>query len=394
MPEDRKLGFATRAVHAARTPPVEQAPSSVPLYQTSTWRFDTSEDYAEVINFRRPGYVYGRGYGNPTVEAFESVMADLEGTEAAYGFASGMAAIHAAATTLAASGDRIVSSPELYGGAYSLFHHILPRYGIEVTFVSPHDPDRVADALRGAKLFYVETIANPNVTVADLAALGERCRAAGVTAIVDNTFASPYLCNPAELGFDVVIHSATKYIGGHSDLVGGVACTSGDFRTQLRRTAIDVGGAMQPLDAWLAIRGLITLSMRMERHSASAGSVARFLEGHPKVERVHYPGLASHPHHDVAGRELRGFGGMVAFEVEGGVDPAVRFCDALELCWVGTSLGGHKTLVGHAASTTHRQMDAGARREAGIGDGLIRVSVGLEDADDIVEDFDHALEKA
>jgi methionine-gamma-lyase len=395
MPEDRKRGFATRAVHAAKTPPVEQTPSSVPLYQTSTWRFDTSEDYAEVINFRRPGYVYGRGYGNPTVEAFESVTADLEGTEAAYAFASGMAAIHAVVTTHAESGDRIVSSPELYGGAYSLFHHVLPRYGIEVTFVSPHDPGAVADVLPGAKLFYVETIANPNCTVADLAALGERCRVAGVPCAVDNTFASPYLCNPAELGFDAVIHSATKYIGGHHDLIGGVACTNQELRNRLRKTAIDVGGAIQPLEAWLAVRGLITLELRMQRHCSNAQAVAEFLEDHPKVERVHYPGLASHPHHEVAKRELpRGFGGMLAFEVEGGMDPAVRFCDALELAWVATSLGGHHTLVGHAASTTHRQMDPEARRAAGIGDGLIRVSVGLEDPDDVLEDFDRALEKA
>jgi methionine-gamma-lyase len=392
--ENGRKGFTTRALEGAHAPAVDQTPAGVPLYQTSTWRFDTSEEYADVISFRRPGYVYGRGYGNPTVEAFESMMADLEGTEAAYGFASGMAAIHGVVTTMAASGDRIVCSPELYGGAYSLFHHILPRYGIEVTFVSPHDPDAVAAVLPGAKLFYVETIANPNVTVADLAALGERCRAAGVTAVVDNTFASPYLCNPAELGFDVVVHSATKYIGGHSDLIGGVACSGEDLRRQLRATAIDVGGAMQPLDAWLAIRGLITLELRMQRHGSSAQAVAELLEAHPKVERVSYPGLVSHPHHEVAKRELRGFGGMVAFEVEGGVDPAVRFCDALELCWVATSLGGHHTLVGHAASTTHRQMDPEARRAAGIGDGLIRVSVGLEDPDDILEDFDRALEKA
>ena len=336
MPEDRRRGFATRAVHGGRARPVEQTPSSVPIYQTSTWRFDTSEDYAEVINFRRPGYVYGRGYGNPTVEAFERVMADLEGTEAAYGFGSGMAAIHTAATTLARSGDRVVSSPELYGGAYSLFHHVLPRYGIEVQFVSPH-----------------------------------------------------------EFGFDMVLHSATKYIGGHHDLIGGVACTTEDLRNRLRATAIDTGGAMQPLDAWLAVRGLITLELRMQRHSSNAQSVAEFLEGHPKVERVRYPGLASHPHHEIARRELpRGSGGMLAFEVEGGVDPAVRFCDALELSWVGTSLGGHKTLVGHAASTTHRQMDPDTRRAAGIGDGLIRVSVGLEDPDDVIQDFDRALEKA
>jgi cystathionine beta-lyase/cystathionine gamma-synthase len=393
--DETKKGFTTRALQGAHTPVVEQTPAGLPLYQTSTWRFDTSEEYADVISFRRPGYVYGRGYGNPTVEAFESMMAELEGTEAAYGFASGMAAIHGIVTTVAESGDRVVSSPELYGGAYSLFHHILPRYGIEVTFVSPHDSDRVAEALPGAKLFYVETIANPNVTVADLAALGERCRAAGVTAVVDNTFASPYLCNPAELGFDVVLHSATKYIGGHSDLIGGVACASGDLRSRMRATAIDVGGAMQPLDAWLAVRGLVTLELRMQRHGSSAQAVAELLEGHEKVERVSYPGLASHPHHEIAKRELHGgFGGMLAFEIEGGVDPAVRFCDALELSWVATSLGGHHTLVGHAASTTHRQMDPDARRAAGIGDGLIRVSVGLEDVEDIIEDFDRALEKA
>ncbi|MDP9343464.1 MAG: aminotransferase class I/II-fold pyridoxal phosphate-dependent enzyme [Actinomycetota bacterium] len=394
--EERRPGFATRAIHGARTPPVEQDPASVPIYQTSTWRFDTSEDYAEVINFRRHGYVYGRGFGNPTVEAFEGVMADLEGTESAYAFASGMAAVHATATTFATAGDRIVSSTELYGGSYSLFHSVLPRYGIEVTYVSPHDVDAVAAALPGAKLFFVETIANPNCTVADLAALGARCREAGVPSAVDNTFASPYLCNPAALGFDVVLHSATKYVGGHSDLIGGVACGSEETRVALRRTAIDVGGAMEAFPAWLCLRGLVTLPLRIERHSGSAQRVAEFLESHPKVERVHYPGLASHPHHRIALRELRGGlgGGMLAVEVGGGVDAAVRFCDSLKLAWVGTSLGGDKTLVGHAASTTHRQMDPEARRAAGIADGLVRVSVGLEDAEDLVADFDQALEKA
>src|SRR4029453_16092986 len=194
--------------------------------------------------------------------------------------------------------------------------------------------------------------------------------------------------NPPESGFDVGVHSVTKYIGGHHGVVGGVACTTEELRAQLRHTSLDVGGAMQPFDAWLAIRGLATLSLRMERHSANAQTLAEFLEQHDNVERVHYPGLASHPHHDVAKRELTtGCGGMLAFEVKGGVEPAKKVCDSLELAWVATSLGGIKTLVGHAASTTHRQMDPGARRAAGIGDGLIRVSVGLEDADDIVEDF-------
>jgi cystathionine beta-lyase/cystathionine gamma-synthase len=241
----------------------------------------------------------------------------------------------------------------------------------------------------------VETIANPTVTVADLEALGSVCRAGGVPAVVDNTFASPYLCNPARFGFDLVLHSATKYIGGHHDLTGGVGATTEDGMRRLRDMAIETGGTMAPLEAWLALRGLMTMELRMQRHSRSAQALAEFLEGRAKVARVHYPGLASHPHHEVARRLLpRGFGGMLAFEIEGGVDAGMRFCDALELAWIATSMGGTHTLVGHAASTTHRQMDSAARRAAGIADGLVRVSVGLEDVEDLIEDFDRALEKA
>jgi methionine-gamma-lyase len=376
-------------------PPVDQDTPSVPIFQTSTFRFDTAEDYAETISFRRPGYTYTRGYGNPTLLAFETLMADLEGTEAAFSFASGMAAIHTVVTATASAGDRIVSSTELYGGTYSLFRKVLPRYGVEVTFVDPHDVDAVTAALPGARLYYCETIANPNVTVADLEALGAACAGAGVPAAVDNTFASPYLCNPARFGFDFVLHSATKYVGGHNDLVGGVVCCSAENAARLRDTVIETGGTMAPLEAWLCLRGLATLELRMRRHGENASAVAAFLEGHPKVDRAHYPGLRSHPQHDVAVRLLpRGFGGMLAFEVAGGVEAGQRFCDALELAWVASSLGGTHTLVGHAASTTHRQLDPAARRAAGIGDGLIRVSVGLEDADDLVEDLARALEKA
>jgi cystathionine beta-lyase/cystathionine gamma-synthase len=233
------------------------------------------------------------------------------------------------------------------------------------------------------------------VTVADLEALGAVCRARGVPAVVDNTFASPYLCNPARFGFEHVLHSATKYIGGHHDLTGGVVATTDDGMRQLRDVAIETGGTMAPLEAWLALRGLMTLELRMERHSRSAQALAEFLQGHAKVERAHYPGLASHPHHEVARRLLpRGFGGMLAFEIGGGVEAGMRFCDALDLAWIATSLGGTHTLVGHAASTTHRQMDPTARRAAGIADGLVRVSVGLEDVEDLIEDFDRALEKA
>jgi methionine-gamma-lyase len=387
-------GFATRAIHGQELPPVDQDAPSVPIYQTATFRFDSSEAFAETINFRRPGYTYTRGYGNPTLLAFERVMAGLEGTESAISFASGMAAIHTVVTTLASSGDTVVASSELYGGTYSLFDSVLPRYGVDVRFVSPHDHGAVRAALGGAAFLYVETIANPNVTVADLEALGGVAIEAGVPSVVDNTFASPYLCNPAAYGFDYVLHSATKYIGGHADLIGGVVCTTEERMAGLRSTVIETGGTMAPLEAWLSMRGLMTLEIRMERHSRTALELTSWLEGHPKVERVRYPGLPSHPHHDVARRELtRGSGGMAAFEVVGGVDAGQRFCDALELAWVAASLGGIQTLVCHPASTTHRQLDQGAREAAGIADGLIRLSVGLEDLDDLKADFERALEK-
>ncbi len=394
MDEERRRGFATRAVHAP-TPPIDQETPSVPIFQTSTFRFETAEDYAETISFRRPGYTYTRGYGNPTLLAFETLMAELETTEAAFSFASGMAAIHTVLTTAAATGERIVASTELYGGTYSLLRKLQPRYGIEVTFVNPHDLEAVGSALPGARLFYCETIANPNVTVADLETLAGLCAEAGVPSAVDNTFASPYLCDPARLGFTYVIHSATKYIGGHNDLIGGVVCCSAADAARLRDTAIETGGTMAPFEAWLCLRGLATLELRMLKHCENASVVSEFLEEHPKVERAHYPGLPSHPQHALARRLLpRGAGGMLAFEIEGGVEAGQRFCDALELAWVASSLGGTHTLVGHAASTTHRQLDAEARRAAGIGDGLIRVSVGIEDAGDITEDFERALEKA
>jgi cystathionine beta-lyase/cystathionine gamma-synthase len=390
----REHGFGTRAVHGATAAPVEQEPGSVPIYQTANWRFETTEQFADVTQRRRPGQVYTRGFGNPTVDAFERVMADLEGTEAAMGFASGMAAIHAAVTTAARAGERVVASRELYGGTYSLFTSVFPRYGIDVGFVDPHDVDEVSAALPGAACFYAETITNPRVAVCDLAALAARCKDAGVPSIVDNTFASPYLCNPAELGIDEVVHSATKYIGGHGDLIGGVVCGPSHAIESVRQTAIDTGGTMQPLEAWLCLRGLATLAPRMDRHERTASQLATWLEDHSRVTRVLYPGLASHPNHDVAARELRNAGGMLAFEIPGGVDAGARVTDALDVAWIGGSLGSTRTLVAHPASTTHRQLDARARRAAGIADGLLRVSVGLEDADDLLDDFARALEKA
>ncbi|MFM7718868.1 MAG: trans-sulfuration enzyme family protein [Actinomycetota bacterium] len=394
MPRDERRGFATRAIHHAPAR-LDQEPSSVPIHQASTFRFESSEDYAETIAFHRPGSTYSRGFGNPTVAAFEDLMADLEGTEAALGFASGMAAIHTVFVTLAGGGDRVVASRDLYGGTYSLLHRLAPRWGIAVDLVDVADLAAVEAALPGAALLYVETVANPSGKVADLAALGALAREAGVPTAVDNTFTSPYLCRPAEHGFDHVIHSATKYIGGHHDLIGGVVSSSLERRDALRRTVIDTGGTMPAFEAWLAIRGLQTLGLRMDRHCASALRIAEYLEGHAKVERVHYAGLPSHPQHDVARRILpRGSGGVLSFEVRGGVDAGRRLCDALGLIWVATSLGGTHSLAGHAASTTHRQMDPEARRAAGVADGLVRLSVGLEDAEDLLADLDAALERA
>ena len=394
MAEEKGRGFSTRSIHGAKTPRIDQETPSVPIYQTSTFRFTDSDDYADTISFRKPGYTYTRGYGNPTLEAFEGLMASLEGTESAFSFASGMAAMHTVFTTLAATGDRIVASNELYGGAFSIFTKVMPRYGVAVDLVDPHDLDAVAAALPGAALFYVETIANPNVSVADLEALGALCRAQGVPAAVDNTFASPYLANPSRWGFDYVLHSATKYIGGHHDLIGGVVCASAEASRGLRDTVIDTGGTMAPFEAWLCMRGLVTLALRMERHCESASRLAMFLETHPRVERVWYPALDSHPNSAVAERLLpRGCGGMLAIEVAGGVEGGKGFCDGLDLAWIATSLGGTHTLVGHAASTTHRQMDPEARRRAGIADGLVRVSTGIEDVEDLREDFARALEK-
>jgi len=388
-----EAGFSTRAVHAARVPAVTEEPASVPIYQTATWRFDSSEAYAEVLAFERHGHSYGRGYGNPTVEAFESVMAALERTEAAYGFSSGMSAIHAVCTTLAGAGDRIVASRELYGGTYGLFSQVLPRYGIGVDEVDPHDLEEVRRSLEGAATFYVETIANPLCTVADIEALALICREEGVPSVIDSTFASPWLCTPADLGFDFVVHSVTKYISGHSDVIAGVVCCTGADRHRLRSTAIETGGAMQPFDAWLSVRGVQTLEVRMERQCASAMALAAFLESQPHVTRVHYPGLTSHPHHSLAARLFRpgAFGGMLAFELGGGTEAAGRWCEALELAWMGASLGGTHTLVTHPASTTHRQVEPALRADRGLADGLIRLSTGLENIEDLLEDFGRAF---
>ncbi|HYU58635.1 MAG TPA: aminotransferase class I/II-fold pyridoxal phosphate-dependent enzyme, partial [Actinomycetota bacterium] len=369
--------------------------ASVPIYQTSTYAFQRAEALADLIRAGKDaGFVYSRWH-NPTRAALEEVVAELEGAERAVSFSSGMAAISTALGASAGAGDHVVSSPDLYGGTHSLMTKILPRWGIETTLARSSTVEDLLFALRpNTRVCYVETIANPRLSVPDLEALGPECRARGVRLIVDNTFASPYLCTPLDLGADVVVHSTTKYLGGHNDLIGGVAAGSAETMREVRELSVDLGGVAGPVDAWLVLRGVQTLALRMERHCANAAALAAMLEGHPKVARVWYPGLASHPDHTVARRVLRGFSGMLSFELAGGLDAGVRFQDALEVALVGPSLGGVHTLVTHSASVTHTQLTAEERAAAGITEGFVRVSVGIEDAPDILDDFGRALEKA
>ncbi|HEV2906298.1 MAG TPA: aminotransferase class I/II-fold pyridoxal phosphate-dependent enzyme [Actinomycetota bacterium] len=387
-------GFTTRAIRT-KVDVGEAQPASVPIYQTSTYTFEDPEVLADLIRKGKDaGFVYSRWH-NPTRAALEQILADLEGGERAVSFASGMAAISTALGSLLKAGDHVVASPDLYGGSFSLLTKILPRWGIDSTLATSHRVEDLLNEFRPeTRVCYTETIGNPTLSVTDLRELGGACRERGVRLVVDNTFASPYLCNPLAFGTDIVVHSSTKYIGGHSDMTGGVAIGSGDLLHEVRELSIDLGGVAGPLDAWLALRGVQTLALRMERVCSTAQTLAEMLEAHEKVSRVWYPGLPSHPDHDVAGRILRGFSGMVSFELEGGMDSGRNFQEALELALVGPSLGGVQTLVVHAASVTHTQLTPEERLARGMADGLVRVSVGIEDPEDLLDDFERALGKA
>jgi methionine-gamma-lyase len=388
-------GFTTRALRN-EVELGDAKPVSVPIYQTATYSFDDPEVLAETIRRGKDaGFVYSRWH-NPTRAALEDVVADLERAERAVSFSSGMAAITTTLAALLRSGDHVVSSPGLYGGAFSTMTKLLPRWGIEATLAKSHRTDDMAKEIRPeTKVCYTETIGNPSVQVSDIEALSAACRDRDVRLVVDNTFASPYLCNPLTMGADVVVHSSTKYIGGHHDLTGGIAVGANEILGGIREMSIDMGGIAGPVDAWLALRGVQTLALRMERHCSNADALARMLEGHEKVSGVWYPALASHPDHDVARRILpRGASGMLSFELAGGLEAGQRFQQSLEVALVGASLGGVHTLATHPPTVTHTQMTPEQRRAQGISDGLIRVSVGIEDPEDVLEDFERALEKA
>jgi cystathionine beta-lyase/cystathionine gamma-synthase len=386
------LHLETRATHSRAADLNGSRPVSVPIYQTSVFAFDDVAACARALDDPAAGFAYSR-YANPTTQALEAMAADLEGGAAALATSSGMGAINAVLLASLRPGDHVIAQRCLYGGTFAVFTSLATRYGIDVSYISGHDADEVRAALRpSSQLLFLETIANPTIAVSDLPALIAAGHEAGLTCVVDNTFATPALCRPIEHGADIVVHSATKYLGGHDDVVLGlVVSASEQVHRPLWKHTVDLGVAADPFAAWLTLRGLKTLGLRMERHCANAAHLAQQLAGHRGVMHVYWPGLPDHPDHAVARRILANFGGMVAFDLAGGRDAGQAFVSGLRLAALAPSLGGTETLVLHPASTSHRQMDAAALRAAGIGEGSIRVSVGLEHPDDLWADFEQAL---
>ena len=394
----RAPGFATRSIHDADLPPggIAEQPVSPPIWLTSDYLYEGLDHYADVINERRPGYVYGR-YGNPTHVALHRVLASLEGAEAAWSFASGMAAIHTSLTSLLRTGDHLVAQRTLYGGTFALLTRRFLDYGIEVTLVEP-EAEAVAAAFRPTtRAVLIETLANPTFRVSDVVGIAAASAERGVIPVIDNTVATPYLLRPLELeGSSLVVHATTKYIGGHSDLIGGSTAGSRDRMEAIRHLALEQGTTQGAFEAWLALRGVQTLALRMERQCATAMTLAEVLAGHSKVAEVGYSGLPDHPDHDRASTlfDRSRYGAMLSFSLKGGYQAGLRACDALRVARVGSSFGSLHTQVCHPATTSHRQLSTEDRRAAGIGDGLIRVAVGGEDPEDLVDDFLQALEKA
>ena len=390
---ERLSGLGTRCVHAGQHPDPLTGSLATPLYQTSTFVFANAEQGAARFAGLEPGYIYTR-LGNPTTAALEEKMANLESAEAALAFGSGMAAISAVVMALVKAGDHIIYGDAIYGCTYAFVHEVMGNFGVTATGVDFADVAAVAAAITPkTKVLIVETPANPTMKMADLRALAALCKQHGITFVVDNTFMSPYLQRPLEQGADVVVHSATKYISGHGDVIAGIACGTKAFMDEVRMTTLkNIGGILGPFEAWLLLRGLKTLHVRMDRHCENAMQVARFLESHERVERVYYPGLPSFEQHGLACRQMDNFGGVLAFEVKGGLEAGRRLINSVKLCQVAVSLGDADTLIQHPASMTHSVVPEADRLKSGITDGLVRLSVGLENAADIIADLEQALQ--
>ena len=383
----KNRGFSTRAIHGRALPDAPGEPVVQPVVTATTFSFDDAATFGRVMSEEEYGFLYSR-LRNPTVEELNGVLADLEGAEAAQAFGSGMAAISAALMTTLQPGDTLLCAKQLYGATYAFAEQRLKPLGVEVVHLDVTDHEAWQ---RPADVRYVETMSNPGLPVADLEAIAAT-KGDGLM-IVDNTFASPALCRPLELGADIVCESATKYLNGHHDVTAGVFAGNTESVARARAWQIDTGAVLDAFPAYLLRRGLKTLALRMERHCTNALTVARFLEGHPRAKRVYYAGLESYPQHELAKRQLAGSGGMLAAELDGGREAGEAFMNGLELCKRATSLGGVDTVVSHPASTSHRQFSQEQLAAAGITPGLLRVSIGCEDADDIVADFGNALER-
>jgi cystathionine gamma-lyase len=381
---DREKGFATRAIHVGQEPDRTTGATIVPIYQTST--------YTQEAPGRNKGYEYSRT-GNPTRAALEECVAALEGAEHGLAFASGLAAT-TAVMSLLSPGDHVVAGDDLYGGSYRLFDKVLQKSnGLDFTFVDTTDPGFVEAALRPeTKLLWVETPTNPMLTLSDVALLSGMAHERGATVAVDNTFASPYFQQPLALGADIVVHSTTKYMGGHSDVVGGAVMTSNEeFYEGIKFYQNAAGAVPGAFDAWIVLRGLKTLAVRMRQHEENALTVARFLQDHPQVATVSYPGLPDHPQHELAKRQMSGFSGMVSFTLKGGAEAAYAAVQKTEVFHFAESLGGVESLITHPASMTHAAIPKDQREARGVTDGLLRLSVGIEDADDLVADLERAI---
>ena len=378
------MGFATTAIHTGSEPDEATGSVTVPIYQTST--------YAQDALGKNKGYEYARTQ-NPTRSAVERNIAALEGARFGFAFASGMAAIDAT-LRLVKAGEHVVVSDNTYGGTARLFNRILANYNVEFDYVDTAEPLNVEAAIKpNTKMVFIETPTNPVMILTDLKEVSEIAHRAGARVVCDNTFMSPYLQRPLEFGVDIVVHSTTKYLNGHSDGVGGIVVLNDEEDANwIGFVQNSAGAILSPFDSWLVMRGTKTLALRMEQHDKSGRAVAAFLEEHPKVRKVYYPGSASHPQHALARRQQHGFGGMVAFDV-GSLAAARDVLESVKLCTLAESLGGVETLISHPATMTHASVDETKRQRLGITDGLVRISVGIEDTDDIIADLDQALEK-
>ena len=397
MEEDlSKMKFATKAIHGGHHKELVSGALATPIYQTSTFIFDNCEQGGNRFAMKENGYIYTR-LGNPTNTQLEEKVALIEGAEACMSTGSGIGAIASALWTALKAGDHVVAAKTLYGCTFALLNHGMTRYGVQVTFVNASNLEEIKAAMKeNTKVVYLETPANPDLDITDIEAVSKIAHQKGdCIVMVDNTFCSPYIQRPLELGADVVLHSGTKYLNGHGDVIAGFVVGKKEFIDKVRLFGVKdmTGSVLSPFDAFLIIRGIKTLPIRMEKHTQNAMEVAKFLESHPKILKVSYPGLQSFPQYELAKKQMKLPGGMISFEVKGGMEAGKKLLNSLKLCVIAVSLGDCETLIEHPASMTHSPYTPEERARAGITDGLIRSSVRLEDHEDIIADLKQGLDK-